>query len=198
MSQAVAALIGPNAVIQVAKALDAVEGRSASARIFGEAGIAHYLERPPETMIAESDVVELHHRLREGLGERHSASVSWVAGHHTANYLLANRIPAPVQHLLRRLPAPLAGRILLQAISRHAWTFTGSGRFTYSGFKPVHFSIEDCPLCRNATSQSPCCTYYAATFERLFRELVSADARVTETECAGMGAKACRFRIDWA
>ena len=101
MSQAVAALIGPNAVIQVAKALDAVEGRSASTRIFGEAGIAHYLERPPETMIAELDVVELHHRLRAGLGERHSASVSWVAGHHTANYLLANRIPAPVQHLLR-------------------------------------------------------------------------------------------------
>jgi divinyl protochlorophyllide a 8-vinyl-reductase len=197
MSHATAVLIGPNAVIQLAGAIEAVEGTAAKTRIFDQAGVAHYLARPPETMIAESDVAELHRCMRAGLGSRHSASISWVAGHHTANYLLANRIPRPVQRLLKLLPAPLAGQLLMAAIARHAWTFVGSGKFSYRGFRPVLFEISDSLLSRGAQAEEPCCTYYAATFERLFTELVSPAAAVTETACAAMGAPACRFRIDW-
>jgi hypothetical protein len=61
-----------------------------------------------------------------------AAEVARSAGRRTADYLLAHRIPKPVQALLKALPARLAARVLLSAIARHAWTFAGSGVFSAS------------------------------------------------------------------
>jgi divinyl protochlorophyllide a 8-vinyl-reductase len=46
-------------------------------------------------------------------------------------------------------------------------------------------------------AEAPVCDYFAATFERLFRALVHADARVREVECAATGAPACVFEVGW-
>jgi len=48
-----------------------------------------------------------------------------------------------------------------------------------------------------ATLAEPGCDFYAATFERLFRVLVHADARVVETACEACGAAECRFEVRW-
>jgi divinyl protochlorophyllide a 8-vinyl-reductase len=120
-----------------------------------------------------------------------------MAGSATGDYLLAHRIPRPAQALLRILPAGIAGRLLLAAITRHAWTFTGSGRFTAEAGSPTVVAIANCPICRGTHSEMPACDYYAATFERLFTVLVHPDAKVVETDCMGRGASACRFEIRW-
>ncbi len=190
--------IGPNAVIQAAKAVEAFAGPSMLADIFDDAGLPHYLARMPGTMVPEQDVISLHASLRAGLGHRRAESVAWTAGYHTADYILAHRIPKPAQNLLSLLPPRAAAPLLVKAITKHAWTFVGSGKFTAEGNRPLVLSITNCPLCRNAVTQAPACGFYAATFERLFAELVAGDAKVTETECQAMGASACRFRIDWA
>jgi divinyl protochlorophyllide a 8-vinyl-reductase len=100
--------------------------------------------------------------------------------------------------LLRVLPAPLASRILLKAIAGSSWTFAGSGTFSAQAGHPVRISIAACPLCRDVTADEPICDYYAATFERLFRVLVSRHARVTESQCQAMGADACIFEVRWS
>jgi divinyl protochlorophyllide a 8-vinyl-reductase len=119
----------------------------------------------------------------------------------TADYLLAHRIPLPVQRVLKRLPAGLAARVLLAAISRHAWTFAGSGRFSASpagrGRRPLVLEIRNNPLCRGHAAV-PACDFYAATFERLFQVLVHRDAQVVETACEACGDAACRFELRWA
>jgi divinyl protochlorophyllide a 8-vinyl-reductase len=119
------------------------------------------------------------------------------AGRRTGDYLLANRIPGPVQHVLRKLPAVLASRVLLAAIGKNSWTFAGSGHLDIKPGRPVRLTLTDCPLCREATSDIPICEYYTATFERLFRELVSPNAVATETSCHATGAPACVFEIRW-
>lgn len=197
MAAPVAARIGPNAVIQMARAIEAFDGRQALARVFDRAGLQPYLTRMPEQMIPESEVSALQASLRAIAGDHHAGHIAWTAGHHTANYILAHRIPAPAQALLRLLPPSLAAPVLVKAIARHAWTFTGSGRFTSSGTRPLVLSVENCPLCRGTHATSPRCGFYAATFERLFASLVSGTATATEIECQAMGATACRFRIDW-
>jgi divinyl protochlorophyllide a 8-vinyl-reductase len=58
-------------------------------------------------------------------------------------------------------------------------------------------SIANCPLCRGAVFPEPACAYYAATFERIFREVVATSARVSETECQANGAPACVFEVSW-
>ena len=187
--------IGPNAVIRLAEALDALESKAVTRKLFIAASLESYVHALPDAMVPEEEVIVLHHHLRSNLGADRAASVSWIAGFRTADYLLANRIPKPVQRLLKLLPARLAAFILLKAIGAHAWTFAGTSRFSWRMGRPITLTFEDCPLCRSDHTSEPCCSYYSATFERLFRELINADTAVREMECIAAGGGACRFEI---
>ena len=192
-----AALIGPNAVIQLAAAIDRLQGRDVTRSIFAEAGLVHHLDTPPEEMIDESDVISLHRTGRLLLGEGAFMAVTGLAGRSTGDYILAHRIPAAARAILPRLPDFIASRMLAWAIVNHAWTFAGSGRcaceFVREG---ALFTIEDSPLTRDVQSPVPCCHYYTATFERLFRVLVSPRLRVSEIRCAAAGAHDCQFLVN--
>jgi divinyl protochlorophyllide a 8-vinyl-reductase len=186
--------IGPNAITRVAEVL---LPRVGTARIFARAGLLPYLSRPPEQMVEETEVTRLHQVLREAIGSAAAREVSRAAGTRTGDYLLAHRIPHPVQALLKCLPAALAARVLLSAIRRHAWTFAGSGEFVARAGRPVVLTLRGNPLCRGAALAEPACDFYAATFERLFRALVHAEARVVETACEACGGAECRFEVRW-
>lgn len=189
--------IGPNAIIRVGEVLQRRLGAATAARLYAAAGLAGYFAQPPSAMVDEAEARRLHVQLRSALGDRLAAEVSREAGIATAEYLLAHRIPKPVQAVLKALPASLASRVLLTAISRHAWTFAGSGRFEAIPGRPCVLTIRDNPLCRGQASEHPVCDYYAATFEHLFRVLVHRDTRVTETHCEARGDDACRFELRW-
>jgi divinyl protochlorophyllide a 8-vinyl-reductase len=192
------ARIGPNAIVRVGEALEARVGGERTRRLFESAGLGDYLGRPPQRMVDEDEVTRLHRALRDTLGGPVSGSVSFDAGMRTGDYLLAHRIPAPVQVLLRILPAALASRILLAAIARHAWTFAGSGTFRAASVAGgARLSIRHCPLCRGARGQAALCSFYAGTFERLFDTLVRRGASATEVECEARGDAACSFRVSW-
>jgi divinyl protochlorophyllide a 8-vinyl-reductase len=188
--------IGPNAITRVAEALPAYIGTRATQQLFERAGLATYLRQPPQQMVDEAEVTRLHRELRASLGAT-AAAVARNAGERTADYLLAHRIPKPAQALLKVLPAPLAARVLLSAITRHAWTFAGSGRFEARAGRPVVLTLRDNPLCRGVTSDVPVCDFYAATFERLFRVLVHRETQVFEVACEARGDAACVFELRW-
>ncbi|MCU0950862.1 MAG: bacteriochlorophyll 4-vinyl reductase [Burkholderiaceae bacterium] len=192
--------IGPNAITQVAAALDGQVGRAATARVFARAGLSQHLSQPPTDMVDDRDVVRLHRVLRAELGVPRARGVGAEAGRRTGDYLLAHRIPRPVQWVLKRLPARIAAQVLLTAIRRHAWTFTGAGAFTARMARrgdPVRLVIRHGPLARGDRADEPVCDFYAATFERLFRVLVHPDATVIETECEALGAPSCVFELRW-
>lgn len=205
MRTAIAGRIGPNAITRVAEALGPARARP----LFQHAGLAAYLDAPPQAMVDEREVIALHAALRSDLGEAEARRVAADAGRRTAAYLLAHRIPAPAQLLLKALPAGLAARALLKAIGDHAWTFVGSGHFgaryparlaarvTSGRARPVVLSIGNNPLCRGVNSAEPACDYDLAVFEVLFRTLVHRGATVTETACGACGDPACTFEIRW-
>jgi len=189
--------IGPNAITRVAEVLRARRGEAAAAALFGRAGLLPYLTQPPEAMVDETEVTRLHQVLRDSLGSVAAREVAREAGTRTADYLLAHRIPRPAQAVLKRLPAPLAARMLLSAIRGHAWTFAGSGSFVAQAGHPVVLSITHNPMCRGSRLDEPGCDFYAATFERLFRVLVHPAARAIETHCEACGDDCCRFELRW-
>lgn len=189
--------IGPNAIIRVAEALRNILGEEAATRVFSAAGLAPYLSTPPEEMVEEGAVSALHETLFAELGAEEAKRISWSAGLLTGDYLLANRIPPAAQRVLRVLPPAAASRILLKAIGNHSWTFSGTGTFTYEAAHPVEVSIANCPICRRIEATQPVCDFYAGTFERIFRALVSRRAEVREVACQATGAPACRFEIRW-
>ncbi len=104
-----------------------------------------------------------------------AAEVARDAGVATAEYLLAHRIPKPVQALLRVLPAPLG---LSRPARRHPPPCLDVCRqrpLRGDCRAPALLTIRNNPLCRGQHSAVPVCDYYAATFEHLFRTLVHAD-----------------------
>ena len=189
--------IGPNAITRVAEALREGLGDAAATALFARAGLAQLLAQPPEQMVDEAQVTRLHAELRHTLGLVTAREIAREAGRRTGDYLLAHRIPRAAQALLRWLPAALAARALLAAIRGHAWTFAGSGEFSARAGHPVVLSLRHNPLCRGAALAHPACDYYAATFERLFRELVHPRTRGVETNCEACGDGLCRFELHW-
>ena len=191
------ARIGPNAIIRIAEALSARCGPEMTRHVFAEAGLDRYLAAMPTAMVDEREVTRLHATLRGIVPPSEVSAVAREAGRLTGDYLLANRIPRPAQTVLRLLPTPLATRALLKAIEKNRWTFCGSAELTVDPGTPVRLKLRNCALARGARSAIPVCDYYAATFERLFRELVHRDARAAETACGACGSPACEFEIRW-
>lgn len=187
--------IGPNAIIRVAEALTAARGSATD--VFALAGLGHYLATPPDAMVDEREVTALQAALRRALGIEAARAISHDAGLRTGDYLLANRIPKGAQRVLKLLPPGPASRILLGAVGKHSWTFSGSGLFSFEVGRPVRVTIADCPICRGARAAEPVCDFYAGAFERLFRTLVSRRTQVREVQCQALGADACVFEMNW-
>lgn len=186
--------IGPNALLQPVAVLRARLGEERARRIL-EASTGRTLDRLPDAMVDETEVARFHRGVVDSLGWEAGLPVLREAGLRTGDYLLAHRIPKPAQFVLKLLPARMALGLLAKAMSKHAWTFAGSGTFHYaSGANPV-FEIAHCPLCRGVQAPSAACDFYAGTFERLVKVLVDPGADVTETSCEAHGGSACRFTV---
>ena len=190
--------IGPNAVIQLVAALKALGETGPMARLFQDTGHGAWLESPPETMIPASEAARLHVGLRRLLPEARAAAALAMAGGLTADYLLANRIPGFAQAIFRIMPSRLSAWALMRLISAHAWTFAGSGVFSFAIDSGAEARIGDNPLCSGLRTEAPACVWHAAVFEGLFRALVSPSSRARETACRARGDDCCRFRLDWA
>ena len=149
-------------------------------------------------MVDERQVAALHRTLRAELPAEQASLVLAEAGRLTADYLLAARIPALAQAILKLLPASLSASLLVGAIKTHAWTFAGSGRFSARSGNPLILEITNNPLCTGEHAAAPICSWHAAVFRRLFEVLVSRDVRVDEIDCEARGDGACRFSIGWS
>lgn len=188
--------IGPNAITRIAEAMQRLHGAEAARQLFEAAAMPHYLDTPPGAMVDENEVIALHRAGRRHLGIDRFAVVARLAGELTGDYVMQYRIPRPARILLRLLPAPLAARMLARAIAAHAWTFTGSGGFSFQArHNGMLLNIRNSPLARGEQAGVPLCDYYAATFERIFRRLVKSSCEVAEIGCIATGSRACCFDV---
>ncbi len=182
------ARVGPNAIIQIEKAVARDLGAEFARALLSSAGLSHGTAASLKSMVRQEDAQRLFWTVGKELPEADAARIMRDAGLETANYLLANRIPRAAQALLKVLPRSLSARLLLTAIRHHAWTFAGSG-IVVCHWKPLALEIVGNPLAM------PGCCWHRAIFERMFEELVSSKARVEHNECCARGADSCRFEF---
>jgi len=185
------ARIGPNAILQLVPVLDRAIGEQARKGMFIGSDVA--LPPPDAGMLPEAEVIRLYRALYLWLPEV-APDLLRQAGLATGDYILENRIPRAAKALLRVMPAPLVVRVLANAITRHAWTFAGSGAFAVEQFGPLTICIHNNPLAVGAENR-PGCHWHAAVFERLFSALVWPCVHVVETACCALGDPVCRFEI---
>jgi divinyl protochlorophyllide a 8-vinyl-reductase len=186
------ARIGPNAITQLVNVLDQVEGRRQRDAVMALAAVS--VPDPAKGMIPEAEAAAVHLALRRIAPDRAEALLR-LAGLATGRYILKHRIPRLAQALIRTLPSALGARVLTAAISRHSWTFAGSGRFLVISRYPLTFEVVANPLVAHERATHPICHWHAAVFEELFSALVWPDCSVRELACCAMGDPACRFQI---
>lgn len=171
--------IGPNAVLQLRAVLLDTEGPAAALRVFKNAGQAEALDRSFTTMVDQAVPAALFDALFRTYPREQAVALAEAAGRRVADYVIANRIPAPVVRLLAVLPPILAAPMLFQAIERNAWTFVGSGLCIARAEQSPQIEIHGNPL------KMPGAAWHRAVFERLFRRLVCAGTRVRALPGAG-------------
>ncbi len=156
--------------------------------VFTRAGYPELLDAAPDEMVDEAVPAALFRALWQVLPAESARRVAVEAGRRTADYVIANRIPAAARLALRLAPRALGARLLLRAIERNAWTFAGSGRCETAARPTYAISIADNPL------RMPGCVWHRAVFARLFDRLTAPGAAVVHAACGGTGG-ACRFEI---
>ncbi|ARE42141.1 Protein BchJ, involved in reduction of C-8 vinyl of divinyl protochlorophyllide [Rhodovulum sp. P5] len=184
--------IGPNAVLQLLPVLETAGGAALRDEMMHAAG----LDAPPSDagLMDEGPAAAMHRALRRRLPQR-APDLLREAGARTGEYILAHRIPAPAQRVLKALPAFLSGPMLAKAIAKHSWTFAGSGEFTVISTRPLVFELRDNPLIRGESAPHPICGWHEAVFDTLFQTLVDKRLRTHETKCTASGSPVCRFEI---
>jgi len=191
-------LMGSNAMAHIIKTMEDNFGTGETIDFFIASRLSQYLSHPLAGRVHEEDVCRIHQHLIETYGLSHAKTLSWQAGQKSADYLLKNKISKPLRFILKRLPIRWSITLLLREISNHAWTFVGSGVFTYQVFKSITFYIESNPICRGIRASEPICDYYAAIFEGLFKNLIHPSIVVKELGCEAQGDPSCSFSVKWS
>ena len=190
VGKALPAMIGPHAVIHSVAVMRECLGDAETADILANAQIA---EMPTgEEMSPEVEALRLHRwlALREPLD---CFDIAEESARRTAEYIIANRIPAFAAWLLRSLPDSISGALRMRAIRRHAWTFVGAGQFTPMGAWKFQIdrSHADDPVLLPASLFH----WYAKVFEHLYIRLVSPECRCEPEEVLRATPNLHRYRI---
>ncbi len=184
------ARIGPNALIQTVRALQEICGRAEATAILERGQQAHLIDYTPTDMVPEADFQALVLLLTTHLGVEQATHVLRLSGQYTAHYLLHHRIPRPFQQLLKVLPRRLALALLLFAIRKNAWTFVGSGTFTYRVGQETQLTIVS-----GIHSNGAVCGFYGGTFATLIQQIIDAQARVQATRSQGGEDSRCEYVV---
>ncbi|MFN3385789.1 MAG: bacteriochlorophyll 4-vinyl reductase [Candidatus Thermochlorobacter sp.] len=165
-SVAPVAKMGPNGIIQTFNAIASQFGENAAQQALLTAGLQKYIAERPHEMVDEREFHRLVHSVCEHFDEDARNAILLNAGERTAHYLLQARIPKLFQLLLKGLPTRWAAKLLLWSIAKHAWTFAGSGEFSYQ----VHSGIEATILVRESTHYEVA-LFFGGALQTLFQTL---------------------------
>ncbi|UAB77598.1 bacteriochlorophyll 4-vinyl reductase [Erythrobacter sp. SCSIO 43205] len=184
------AQIGPHALIHAVEVMRELLDQDAVAAVFSNAQI----DAVPtgDAMVSEVDALRLH----RWLAAREPFACFEIAGEaakRTGDYIIAHRIPKLAARVLKILPARLAAPLLMRAISRHAWTFVGAGRFTFTGgwrFRIDRRAAGDATLPAQSLFH-----WYAGVFERLYQRLIAPDCHCEVRGCDEAELEMCDYLI---
>ncbi|MEI7788829.1 MAG: bacteriochlorophyll 4-vinyl reductase [Chlorobiaceae bacterium] len=183
--------IGPNSIIQTVAALEAKFGKKEAEALLKKIGQGHYIGNLPSEMIEESKFHAMVTALQKEIGDKVTAGILKESGERTARYLLKVRIPGIFQKLVRLLPSRPAFKLFLFAISKNAWTFAGSGEFSYIMNRPPEITVKVTypthPVVGN---------FYLGTFTALLQELVNPKTKIKADIRQEKQIILCKYRCE--
>lgn len=191
--------IQADAVRRVLDAVEAVAGQKGKNLVLRQAGLGQYIENPPP-LDAGVFVPVVHYRaicrgLREAFGDRGSRPVLILAGEETIHQSMKGVSVSMFGAAMKLMPGSMrrkaAFKVACMAIERIAGV-PPDVRFEKD---KVIFRYYNCPYCEGIQSDTPICFYDIGILKALAEWGTGKAQKVTEIECAAMGAEACTYEI---
>ena len=183
--------IGPNSIIQTVAALEETYGKTKAENMLRKIGQGYIVGNLPKEMVEETKFHTLVGALQKEIGETATARILQESGERTARYLLKVRIPGIFQKFLKLLPPRPAFKLFLFAISKNAWTFAGSGEFSYIMNRPPEISVKV-----TFPTQPVVGNFYLGTFNTLLQELVNPETKIKADIRKENGHIRCHYRCE--
>ncbi len=180
--------IGPNSIIQTVAALETTYGKKKSEAMLRKIGQGYLIGNLPKEMVEEAKFHSLVIALQKEIGDTATSGILKVSGERTARYLLKVRIPGIFQQLVKLLPPRPAFRLFLFAISKNAWTFAGSGEFSYTMNRPPEITVKV-----TFPSHQVVGNFYLGTFTALLQELVNPTTKIKADILKENGNIRCKY-----
>lgn len=191
---------------QILDAARTVAGPEAWAEAIGRAGLERYRETlpppSPEPGVTFAEISAFCAGLRERLSPQGGIVLRRI-GHETLRRDL--EAYGWVANLIRLISSVLQAprERVYNAVQRAAivvLTETGSTPRVWREGERIYWENPSCPYCVGLSCGEPCCDLPAGVLEALVAWVLERPVetvRVVEEACRGMGAPACRYRIEW-
>jgi divinyl protochlorophyllide a 8-vinyl-reductase len=177
--------------------IEDVAGAKGRNMVLRHAGVEEYIENPPPL---EGDIfVPLDHyraicrALREVFGKGSRAMLIF-AGERTI-YRSVEAIPGAFTSAIKLVPGGLRKKAGLKIATREMEKVSGIPPKVEYEKDRVLYHYYNCPSCEGYQSDEPVCFFDAGILKAVVEWSTGKPHKVTEIECAAMGAEACVYEI---
>jgi divinyl protochlorophyllide a 8-vinyl-reductase len=187
------------AVRQMIDAVEAVAGVKGRNMVLRRANLEQYIDDPP-SRDDDCFVPAAHYRaicrgLRESFGDRGSRPVLIYAGEETIYQGVKGGIAGAFGLAMRLMPGGLRRKAAFKVATVAIERITGIPPKVQFEKDRVIFHYYNCPYCEGSQSDEPICFYDVGILKALAEWGMGKPQKVTEIECAAMGAEACVYEI---
>jgi divinyl protochlorophyllide a 8-vinyl-reductase len=181
--------------------LDSIEdvaGAKGKNMVLRHAGLEEYIENPPPIDMEDVFLPKDHYKaickaLMEVFGKS-SRVLLLYAGEGTVHRTM-EAVPGVFASALKLVPGPLRKKAALKLAARETAKITGiEPKVDYEKDKVI-YHYYNCPFCEGYESDEPICFYDAGALKAFVEWATGKPHKVTEIECAAMGADACVYEI---
>jgi divinyl protochlorophyllide a 8-vinyl-reductase len=179
-------------------AIEEVAGLKGRNMVLRHAGLEEYIESPPALDAQEDSVAVNHYRavckaLMEVFGKS-SRVLLLYAGEGTFKRTV-EAVPGAFGSALKFIPGGLRKKAALKIAAMQMEKVTGvSPKVEYEKDKVI-YHYYSCPFCEGRQSDEPICFFDAGLLKAFMEWATGKPHKVTEIECAAMGAEACVYEI---
>ena len=183
----------------VLDSIEEVAGEKGKNLVLRHAGLEQYIENPP-SMEADVFVPVAHYRaanrgIRETFGDKGSRPLLIYAGEELIHRSLTGVSTSIFSIAMRLMPGRLRRRAAFKIVVNAIVQITGVPPKIVEGKGKFTLHYYNCPYCEGTQSDEPICYYDVGIMKALTEWGTGKPQKVTEIECAAVGAEACVFEI---
>jgi divinyl protochlorophyllide a 8-vinyl-reductase len=177
--------------------IEDVAGVKGKNMVLRHAGVEEYVENPPpleqEVFVPQEHYRAICRALREVFGKGSRAMLIF-AGERTI-YRSVDALPGAFSSAIKLVPGGLRRKAGLKIATTEMEKVTGvSPKVEYEKDR-VLYHYYNSPSCEGYQSDEPVCYFDAGLLKAIVEWSTGKPHKVTEIECAAMGAEACVFEI---